>query len=114
VFEVELPKEPCIKPYSLECQGPAFGEDIEVSTSIWCGDVDPIHVTPNEFKDTTLAMLLDQSPLFGDLWAEFRMECALWKSTPKWRNTAPFKNIETNHPLLFMSTTLDYVCPMMK
>jgi len=112
VFEVERPKSSCSEPYSLECQGPDLGEDLEVSSSVWCADAGPIHPSPKELKETTLAMLLEQSPLFGGMWVEFRMECAQWKVRLKWRNTAPFKELETSNPLLFIGTTQDHVCRM--
>ena len=82
---------------------------------MWCADGYPGRTTGQEqFKNETLKMLMDQSPLFGDIWAELPMGCAGWDAVPKWRYSKGFKEMRTRNPILWIGTTGDPVCPMMK
>ncbi|KAL3417490.1 hypothetical protein PVAG01_10500 [Phlyctema vagabunda] len=104
----------CDEPYSAGCQGSTLGDDLEISFAIWCTDGAPAQLAPEEFKNTTLKHLRNQSIHFGDIWSELRMQCVGWKVRPKWNYKGTFRGIETSYPLLIIGTTGDPVCPMVK
>jgi hypothetical protein len=71
-------------------------------------------LSPQEFQNGTLAMLQQQSALFGDIWAQRKMQCAKWDVEAKWKYGRKFENIRTAHPILWIGTTWDHVCPLQK
>lgn len=89
-----------------------LGNDPEMSSAVWCADGVPHRIRPEEFKNTTLAMLEGQTPLFGDIWAELGMQCVAWNVRPKWRYPGFFDGIRTRHPILWIGTSGDHVCPI--
>ena len=82
---------------------------------MWCADGYPGRITEQEeFRNETLRMLMKQSPLFGDGWAELKMGCVGWDVVPKWRYSGVFEDVRTVSPVLWVGTSGDAVCPMMK
>jgi hypothetical protein len=113
-FQDHPPCETCTAPYSAACQG--FNPRLGMTTvAIWCSD-SPTQkgLSPEEFKNTTLAMLQEQSPHFGDIIADIKAACVAWDAQAKWQYDGKFDTITTAHPILWVGTSKDPVCPIRK
>lgn len=102
----------CEEPYSPSCHLPRLGDDPMKSGAVLCSDGPRLHVSAQEYLNTTLRLLEEQSPLFGAAWAEIGMQCIAWDVDSAWKYPGTFKDIETAHPILLIGTTGDPVCPL--
>ncbi|KAK4940167.1 hypothetical protein LTR10_019702 [Elasticomyces elasticus] len=102
-------------PFSDACVLPDWNE-LEATSAILCTDAEGIgSLTEAEFREywTTLR---NRSSSMGDYWAQIRLGCAGWQARAKWRYTNPkndtMTTMETSHPILWVSNTLDTVTPL--
>jgi TAP-like protein len=113
-FKEKTPCATCEDPYSPSCQLPNLGDDPTKSGSVWCSDGPDYRIPGPEYMDTSLKLLEEQSPLFGAMWAEIKMQCLAWDVKPTWKYPGKFQDIETSHPIMWIGTTGDHVCPLAK
>ncbi|CAD0107862.1 unnamed protein product [Aureobasidium uvarum] len=108
-----LPKE-CQKdgPYSRACN-PGYGgsDEYMIHLAIMCSDAESKINTTKEQVEELMGDLMEQSKMFGDVWATSMIPCTQWHARPKWPYTGHL-NATTAHPILFIGNTFDPVTPI--
>ncbi|KIX01829.1 uncharacterized protein Z518_09556 [Rhinocladiella mackenziei CBS 650.93] len=98
-------------PFSEECVAPDWNE-LEATSAVLCTDAQDIgSLTEDEFQ-AYWRVLQGQSSAMGDYWAQTRLSCAGWATSPKWRFHGPVAANNTAHPVLWIANTLDTVTPL--